>query len=199
MVRIAEEDQAVIELSINSVVGLSNLGTVKVRGRIKGREVVVLIDCGATHNFILETLVDVLQVSTKETSHYGMILGFGTAIKGKGVCEAVELLMEEWTVIANFQPLELGGADVVLGMQWLYSLGITEVDWRNLVMTFDYRGRRVVIKGHPSLTKTKVSLKNLMKSWENCDHGFLVECLAMEGRVLSMEEDGFDDELTVEE
>lgn len=39
-----------MELSINSVVGLSDLGTVKVRGKIQDIEVVVLIDCEATHN-----------------------------------------------------------------------------------------------------------------------------------------------------
>ena len=57
MVRIAEEDQAIVELSINSVVGLSNSGTMKVRGEIKGKEVVILVDCGAIHNFISEKLV----------------------------------------------------------------------------------------------------------------------------------------------
>ena len=58
-----------------------------------------------------------------------MILGSDTTIKGNGICEAVELKMNDWKVVANFLPLELGGVDVVLGMQWLYSLGITEVDW----------------------------------------------------------------------
>ena len=52
--RIAEEDQAAVELSINSVVGLSNPGTIKIRGEMKIKEVVNLVDCGATHNFISE-------------------------------------------------------------------------------------------------------------------------------------------------
>ena len=52
MVRINEEDQAIIELSINSVVGLSNPGTMKVRGEIEGKEVVILVDCGATQLYL---------------------------------------------------------------------------------------------------------------------------------------------------
>ena len=45
-----EVANAIIELSINSVVGLTNPGTMKVRGKIGDREVIILIDCGVTHN-----------------------------------------------------------------------------------------------------------------------------------------------------
>ena len=73
MVTIVEEDQPIVELSINFVVGLSNSGTImKVRGHIQGREVVILVDCGATHNFISEKLVKDLQIATKDTSHFGI-------------------------------------------------------------------------------------------------------------------------------
>ncbi|KAA0062917.1 histone-lysine N-methyltransferase ASHR1 isoform X3 [Cucumis melo var. makuwa] len=49
--------------------------TMKVRGKLQNEEVIVLIDCGATHNFIFEKLLKLLQLSTKETPHYGVILG----------------------------------------------------------------------------------------------------------------------------
>ena len=80
----------VVELCINSV-GLTNPGTMKIRGIIEGKEVTVLVDCGATHNFISDKLVLTLQIATKDTSNYGVILGSGKAIKGKGVCEQVKL------------------------------------------------------------------------------------------------------------
>lgn len=77
---------------------------------------------------------------------------------------------------------------MVLGMQWLYSLGITEVDWQNLTMNFLHQGKKITIKGDPSLTKARVSLKNLIKTWEDSDQGFLVECRSMEGEFTSLEE-----------
>ena len=157
--------EGVVELCIKSVVGLTNVGTMKIRGEIQGKEVIVLVDCGATHNFISDKLVATLQLPTKDTSNYGVILGSGTAIKGKGVCEQVKLNLNGWMITTDFLPLELGGVDVILGMQWLYSLGVTEVDWKKLVMTFSHNNKRVIIKGDPSLTKTQVSLKNLTKSW----------------------------------
>ena len=115
------------------------------------------------------------------------------AIKGKGVCEQVKLSLNGWIVTADFLPLKLGGVDVILGMQWLYSLGVTEMDWKNLIMSFSHDNRKVIIKGDLSLTRTEVSLKNLTKSWTDSDLGYLVECRALETRIMEYEpraEDG---------
>ena len=40
-----------------------------------------------------EKLVNEMKLHTKETSHYGVILESETAIKGKGVCENVEIML----------------------------------------------------------------------------------------------------------
>ncbi|KAL4030271.1 hypothetical protein IC575_008507 [Cucumis melo] len=179
-VEVQPQTTACVKLSINSVVGLNDPGIMKVRGSLQGKEVVILTDCGATHNFVFEKLVTSLQLPIKETAHYGVILEFGTAIQGKGVCESVEVQMKNWTVKEDFLPLELGGVDVILGMRWLYSLGVTICDWKNLTLTFYDNEKQICIKGDPSLTKARVSLKNLVKTWEEHDHGYLIECRSIE-------------------
>ncbi|KAL0542645.1 hypothetical protein IC582_008834 [Cucumis melo] len=178
----------VVELSINSVVGLNDPGTMKVRGKLLGEEVIVLIDCGATHNFVSEKLVKKLILPVKETSHYGVILGSGAAVQGKGICEKLEVQLNGWRIVEDFLPLELGGVDVILGMQWLYSLGVTIVDWKNLSLSFVAEGKEVKIKGDPSLTKARISLKNMMKHWEEKDSGFLIECRSLQVRTVGDEE-----------
>ncbi|KAA0055700.1 Ty3/gypsy retrotransposon protein [Cucumis melo var. makuwa] len=180
-----------IELSLNSVVGLNNPGTMKVKGKVGEEEVVILIDCGATHNFIAEDLVTRIGLALQETPNYGVILGSGTAVKGKGMCRSVEVQLDGWKVTDSFLPLQLGGVDMILGMQWLHSLGVTEVDWKRLVLTFHHQGKKVVIRGDPSLIKTRVSLKNLMKTWGADDQGFLVECRTLEcGKMEDEQEQG---------
>lgn len=58
----AEEIYETVELSINSIVGLTTPKTMKVSGSIGQQEVVVMIDCGATHNFISVALVEKLGI-----------------------------------------------------------------------------------------------------------------------------------------
>ena len=49
-------------------------------------------------------------------------------------------------------------------------------------------GKKIIIKGDSSLTKARVGLKNMMKSWEESDQGFLVEFRSMEGGSTSSED-----------
>lgn len=56
------EVEEVVELALNTVVGFSTPRTMKLKGKINEKEVVVLVDCGATHNFISQKLVDSLNL-----------------------------------------------------------------------------------------------------------------------------------------
>lgn len=84
MLEVEKGVKPVVELSINSVVGLSKPGTMKMKGKIDEEAVIVLIDCGEMHNFISEKLVTSLNLPMMETANYGVTLGSGTTMKGKG-------------------------------------------------------------------------------------------------------------------
>lgn len=47
------EASEMVELSLNSVVGLITPKTMKMRGRVGPQEVVVLVDCGVTQLYLL--------------------------------------------------------------------------------------------------------------------------------------------------
>ena len=53
----------IADLSVNSMVGLSALKTMKLKEKIAHQELVTMIDCGATHNFISTKLIQKLGIS----------------------------------------------------------------------------------------------------------------------------------------
>lgn len=117
-----------VELALRLVLGFSTPGTMKLKGKVGGREVIVLIDCGATHNFIHRKLVEELNLSISKTTSYGIVIGDGTAVQGKGVCKQVIVELSEVMILENFLPLHLGQIDIILGMSWLRTMGYMGVD-----------------------------------------------------------------------
>ena len=108
----------------------------KIKGKLGTKEVIVLIDCGATHNFLSMELIEELKLPLLTIANYGVVMGTRMAIRGKGICKGVIIEMQGLTVVEDFLPLSLESRDVILGMQWLGTLGSMEVNWRNLVMKF---------------------------------------------------------------
>lgn len=50
---------------------------------------VVLIDCRATHNFISNKVVEKLNLPFSATGNYGLVMGTGISVRGKGTCKRV--------------------------------------------------------------------------------------------------------------
>ena len=66
-----------VEVSLQSVAGFSSNNTMKLRGNIDNKDVVILIDPGATHNFISLVLVSLFKLPTTATDTYGVTMGNG--------------------------------------------------------------------------------------------------------------------------
>ncbi|GJY93281.1 putative mitochondrial protein [Tanacetum coccineum] len=155
-----DEEESGDEDQEQSVVGITNTHTTKLRGNIHGFEVVVLIDSGATHNFLSVKLVDPLSFKVNGTRETGVILGNGKLEKSVGICHGVQLQLPWLVVIDDFYPLELGSMDVILGMKWL-RVGDTRVNWRKLTMTFQFAGEQVTLNGEAGLHRGATSLQAL--------------------------------------
>ncbi|KAA0054184.1 retrotransposon protein [Cucumis melo var. makuwa] len=103
---------------------------------------------------------------------FGVTIGDGTTLEGNRICKTVEVKLPELTIVADFLVIELGGVDLVLGMQWLSTTGFMEIHWPSMTMAGT---SQVILKGDPSLTKAECSLKTISKTWEEEDQGFLIE------------------------
>ncbi|PKU75391.1 hypothetical protein MA16_Dca022054 [Dendrobium catenatum] len=89
----------------------------KVKGEISNKGVVVLIDSGATHNFISNQIVKALGMELMDTGGYRVMMGTRKVELGRGVCRGVVLKIQGIRVQEDFLSMELGSTDVILGMK----------------------------------------------------------------------------------
>lgn len=84
---------------------------------------VVMLDSGATQNFISPTMVRQLKLQIERAKGLEVLLGTGVSVNGTGVWKNVQISLQKVSFTADFIVLELGNVDVILGMQWLRTLG----------------------------------------------------------------------------
>ena len=94
------------EIELKTIMSLSSKGTMKLKGVLMDKGVVVLIDSGATHNFIRKKIVEERKLPM-EVTLFGVIIGNGTRCKGQGICKRVKLKLNELCIVAYFLVVEL--------------------------------------------------------------------------------------------
>lgn len=86
-----EEEEIVWEaimksLHLYSMAGLSSKCSFMLKGVMGILEVLVLVDCGATHNFVSKKLVEAQNLTVEDTSPCWVKIGNGQKIMIRGVC-----------------------------------------------------------------------------------------------------------------
>lgn len=129
-----DEDDIVWEpqlktITLQSFYGISSPTTTKLKGVIKKHTMVVMLDSRATQNFISPTMVRQLKLQIERAKGLEVLLGTGVSVNGTGVWKNVQISLQEVSFTADFIVLELGNVDVIMGMQWLRTLGKCQIDW----------------------------------------------------------------------
>jgi hypothetical protein len=94
-----------------------------------------------------------------------MIVDGGT-INCLGKCNTINLTMGEYVMNSKMIAIPMGGADVVLGIQWLQSLGTMAFNFQELFMKFSLEGKEIELRGitgKPSKVISSNSMKKLFK------------------------------------
>lgn len=174
------KQMATLELSITTAVGITGQRTLKLRGSVRGREVMVLIDCGATHNFVAERLVAELGIPTIKVPSYSVTLGDGRKRIADLKCPSITMEIQGMNIEQVFYPFELGNVDLVLGVEWLESLGETRINWRQMYMKVRIGKKWVCLKGDPALTHAQASLRSVAKLVKSEGVGYVIELRKVE-------------------
>lgn len=170
-----ELEAKILQLSLRSKEGLTSNRSFKVRGEVQQRPVLILVDSGASSNFISHKLAKELNLKVEDTPLYVVEIGTGERVRNKGVCRGVNITVQGVQIEQKFFMMELGGTEMVLGMDWLASLGDIKANFGQLTIGWKEGNHRCMIKGDPSLCKDQASWKAMVKALHDDGEGFVVQ------------------------
>ena len=107
----------------------------------------MLIDGGSTYNFIDQSIVSQFRLQEIRDKTFQVMVANQEKIICGGRCLALSILIQGHVVIADFYVLLVTACHVVLGVQWLATLGPIETDYRNLTMSFTNGGIKCMFQG----------------------------------------------------
>eukprot|EP00253_Pinus_taeda_P007289 PITA_07289 len=118
-----DKEEMNLTISCNALVGITTPQTIEIEGHMKKKKVIVLIDSGSTHNFIHCKIEKELNCFLYPALECQVTVSSGGTINYFGKFHNIKLSKRELVLNSSMLSIPMGGADVVLGVQWLQSLG----------------------------------------------------------------------------
>jgi hypothetical protein len=134
-------------ISLNALTGLSAPQTLKLISYIKHRKVIILVDSGRTHNFIHRYIAQEIHCYIHAVNNFQIMIANGGSMKCGGNCKNVCLHIGDYHLKSHMFAINMGGCDIVLGADWLRTLGPILMDFKELTMQFDQQGQQYKFQG----------------------------------------------------
>jgi hypothetical protein len=132
---------------LHALTGFFAPQTLNLIGYIKNRKVINLVDSGSTHNFIHHHIAQESNCCIRVVNNFQIMIANGDSMKCGGCCENVRLQIGHYHLKSQFFSIEMGGCDIVLGVEWLHTLGPILMDFKELTMQLQHEGKRYHFQG----------------------------------------------------
>ena len=140
-------------VSLHFIMGMHRKHTMKIEGDYQGYKVTVLIDSGASHNFICSQLIDKMVILTHKFQKYNIQLGSGNSLVGDTICKNIPISIQGVLTVQHYLPLKLNCSDVILGVEWLDTLGWVHFQFSQHLMKFRLNDSVYLFRGDPNISK----------------------------------------------
>ena len=167
-------------ISLHALVGMTSPQTLKIKGYIKHQPVVILIDSGSTHNFIHRRIADKVNCFIRPVSNFQILIANGGRMACGGKCENVKLEMADYHLKTHMFAIDMGGCDIVLGAEWLRTLGPITMDFKELYMRFTLDSYTYTLKGLDGGKPEIISSHRMEKLLKKGHHGVIARLNAIQ-------------------
>ena len=136
-----EEEEMIPTILCNALAGITTPQTLNIEEHIKKKKIIVLIDLGSTHNFIHCKVAKELNCFLYLALECQVMVANGGTINFFGKFHNIKLTMGEYVLNTPILSIPMGDVDVVLGVQWLQSLGTVAFNFQEFFLEFFF-GRK---------------------------------------------------------
>ncbi len=135
-------------MSLNALAGLDGANTMRLPVEIAGVRVVALVDSRSTHNFIHTELARHLRLNLSPVRHdLHVVVANGDRLISRGRCTNLRLRIEGELFTFDCFALDISTVDIILGTEWLSTLGPILWDFRNMRMAIWRNTHEVTLFG----------------------------------------------------
>ncbi|KAD5316960.1 hypothetical protein E3N88_16906 [Mikania micrantha] len=121
--------------------------TLRFEGTLYDIPITIMVDSGATHNFISSRLVSALGLPILTFAGIAIKLGDGHSVFVSNRCVHLPIQLGLGLFSIDALVFDTGSLDLILGMAWLHSLGEVVHDWQHSWMRFTHKGKSIMLQG----------------------------------------------------
>jgi hypothetical protein len=147
------------------------------RGVLQGQKVSVLIDGGASHNFIDSTLLKRRHIPTVEFEGFKVEVAGGSTMPCDRYILGMKLTLGRHELVQDVYVMDLPDTNIILGVQWLSTLGPITTNYKTMEMSFtEEGGRKVVLRGMTGNAAKVVTAKRMEAIFRRDEIVYAAEC-----------------------
>jgi hypothetical protein len=140
----------------------------------------MLIYSSSTHNFINYKLAKDLNLSVFPTQEFQVMIVDRRTINCLGKCHSIKLSMGDLFLDCPMISIQMGSVDVVLGVQWLQSLGTMALNFQYLFMRFSSKGKEIDLRDIQWKLSKVISSNSMKKLLKKGHHGVIAQLCSLD-------------------
>lgn len=145
-------DAHYFQLSPEAISGSISPKALKFTGLVNGLRVTILVDTGSTHNIMQPRIAHHLQLFQTPIKSFTVMVGNGEHMTCTTSCPNVPLWIQAHYFEIPCYLLPIEGADIVLGLAWLATLGHVIADFSTPSLSFVHHNHHIQLTGQPPST-----------------------------------------------
>jgi hypothetical protein len=120
-------------------------------------------------------VIDKIHCFVCPVSNFQILITNGGTMKCGGRCENVKLQMGDYHMKTHMFSISMGGCDIVLGVEWIHTLGPITMDYQELYMSFTQDSHPYTLQGLQVGSPEIISSHGMEKLLNKGHHGVIAQ------------------------